>query len=214
MVTNNIEARSNMWKKIGTTITWIVEKAKWIKWGVYLLIAAVVGWWLYSNNTKITRLEEGVTYYSNKWSRVTSAAVINPTNSIPEDLGVNQNSNKVGSVVTPEVSTTKLATRIDIQLKPDAGSSPQVIAFNLGNESEGTRFRLPIGWDAQCLVYAHEEDFDRMINIRGISNPQWIQRGPKSPPLEAGTHVSEFWIRNKDSRPIKVEFLLSPTPAK
>jgi len=197
-----------MWEKIGKAVRRILDRAKWIKWTVYALIATVIGWWLYSNQTKITRLEETVTYYSNRCGAVSSPGdVIIGTNTLPQVEVVRAYS------IPPGMPKGGPDKQIDVMTKTNASTGPEIITVMLEAGSAGTRYRLPLGWDARCLVYAHEDDFDRLINIRGITNPQWIYRGPKAPPLSAGTRVTEFWLRNRDSRPIKVEFHLTPTPA-
>ena len=74
----------------------------------------------------------------------------------------------------------------------------------------GTEFTTPNNWTVNCLVYANEADFDRLVNIGGITNPQWVYYGPGDR-LPPNTKVVSYWIRNKvKSNDIKVEFVLTP----
>jgi len=97
-------------------------------------------------------------------------------------------------------------TLVTISSPASKHTVPKVVA-----DGDGTVFRTPNGgWTVNCIVYGHEDDFDRLVNIGGITNPQWIHYGPKTK-LPPNVTVVAYWIRNRvPNSNIKVEFVLTP----
>ncbi len=74
----------------------------------------------------------------------------------------------------------------------------------------GMEFTAPNDWTVNCLVYANEADFDRLVNIGGITTPHWVYYGPGIQ-LPSNTKVVAYWIRNRvPNSQLKVEFVLTP----
>ncbi len=77
-------------------------------------------------------------------------------------------------------------------------------------DGDGTMFLTPNDWQINCLVYGNVADFDRLVNIGGLTNPHWIHYGPGTKLPEA-TKVVAYWIRNRvQNSHLKVEFVLTP----
>jgi hypothetical protein len=75
---------------------------------------------------------------------------------------------------------------------------------------DGTVFLTPNDWAVNCLVYGNVADFDRLVNIGGLTNPHWIHYGSGTE-LPAATKVVAYWIRNRvQNSNLKVEFVLTP----
>ena len=74
----------------------------------------------------------------------------------------------------------------------------------------GVEFTTPNDWTVNCLVYGNEADFDRLVNIGGLTNPHWVYYGPETR-LPRNTKVVAYWIRNRiQNNYLKVEFVLTP----
>lgn len=86
----------------------------------------------------------------------------------------------------------------------------QHTATRFVTSGNGVEFTTPNDWTVNCLVYANEADFDRLVNIGGLTNPHWVYYGPGIQ-LPSNTKVVAYWIRNRvPNSQLKVEFVLTP----
>lgn len=189
---------------------------------LFMLLAVLLGAWAAYSQYKLGKANDVGQRLSTAETLVVEKLTI--ISNLTSKLAIATNQPKVTNYVTA-TKVIRVEQHIPVydipQGMPKAGPA-ESLKLEVGNNTNqckmvvfvapgnGAEFTTPNNWTVNCLVYANEADFDRLVNIGGITNPQWVYYGPGDR-LPPNTRVVSYWIRNKvKSNNLQVEFVLTP----